>query len=180
MQTGSNPGPADGFHILPTQLPSTRLTAHAGLVQRGGRVQRRVDLGPVGEQELHTLDAARGAGVTERGAAVDVPSVHLVGRKRQVSWGRGDSSLSRPDARRALLVLSKFSGFLARAEEARGQGALGQKATRVGAAYPPPKDTHRPVWGSFLSRIASGHHPGTQYAQRRRGELQVPAEEGRA
>lgn len=90
MQTGRSPGGADGSHVPPTQLPSAGLTAHAGLVQRGGRVQRGVDLGPVGEQELHTLDAAGGAGVTERGAAVDVPSVHLVGRKRQVSRGRGE------------------------------------------------------------------------------------------
>lgn len=44
---------------LPVYTACSRgLTAHAGLVQRGCRVQGRVDLGPVGEQELHALDAA--------------------------------------------------------------------------------------------------------------------------
>lgn len=57
-------------------------------MQRGCRVQGRIDLGPVGEQELHTLDAARGTGVTERGAAIDVAGVHLEGGRKRASEGK--------------------------------------------------------------------------------------------
>ena len=42
----------------PWHLGLCQLTAHAGLVQWGRCVQGRVDLGPVGEQELHALNTA--------------------------------------------------------------------------------------------------------------------------
>lgn len=59
-----------------------QLTVHAGFMERGSREEGRVHLGPVGQQHLHALDAPRGAGVAERGAAVDIPGVHLQGRKK--------------------------------------------------------------------------------------------------
>lgn len=63
----------------PRHLGLCQLTAHAGLVQRGCCVQGRVDLGPIGEQELHALNTARGTGITEWGAAVNVAGIHLEG-----------------------------------------------------------------------------------------------------
>lgn len=67
-------------------------------MQRGGCVQGWVDLGPVGEQQLHALNAARGTGITEGGTAIDVPGIHLVERKKQVLQDQGGNVLSHPDA----------------------------------------------------------------------------------
>lgn len=53
------------------------LTVHAGLVEGGGSVQRRVDLCPVGEQDLHALYAPGGTGIAERRAAVNVSCIYL-------------------------------------------------------------------------------------------------------
>lgn len=49
------------FQIGPNvdKKPHTlRTSAHAGLVERGRRVEGGVDLGPVGEQQFHALHAA--------------------------------------------------------------------------------------------------------------------------
>lgn len=121
MQSRSSPEPANGFNLLPTQLPPIRLTTHAGFVQWGGRIQGWVDLGPIGEQELHTLDAARGTGIAERGAAVDVPGIHLVGRKKQMSRGRVENSLAPLNVpsswqRHFLAFFETFLGSLVRAK----------------------------------------------------------------
>lgn len=58
------------------------LTIHAGLVERRRGVKRRVHLGAVGQQHFDALDAPRGTGVAERGAAINIPGIHLQGRTK--------------------------------------------------------------------------------------------------
>lgn len=57
------------------------MTSDAGLVQRrcGQRREGRVDVGTVAQQQLGTLQAPGSTGVTQGGAAVDGPHVHLQG-----------------------------------------------------------------------------------------------------
>lgn len=60
---------------------ANRATSHAGLVERGGcpRGQGGVGFGAVLQQQPHTLQAPGRAGVTQRGAPVHVPGIHLIG-----------------------------------------------------------------------------------------------------
>ena len=63
-----------------------RLTVHAGFVERGRGVKGGVHLGAVGQQHFHTLYATRGAGVAERGTAIDIPGIHLYNRRKKVRY----------------------------------------------------------------------------------------------
>lgn len=63
-------------------------TIHAGFVERRCCVKGRVHLGAVGQQHFHTLYATRGTGVAERSAAIDIPGIHLRGRKKMLGTPR--------------------------------------------------------------------------------------------
>lgn len=76
-------------------------------MERGGRVERRIHLGSMGQEHFYTFNTARSTSVTERRAAIYIPGVHLEGRKIVVAPGLLYAGVLLPEFNTHLLILQK-------------------------------------------------------------------------